>query len=132
LNNSHRQCKSCLETFDIKNFFVSKVVDNKERRRHVCRSCYSQKIIQRRSLIRESYIEWKKSLSCQACGFADYRALHFHHHDQNKEGNVADMVQNGSSLERIKKEASKCTVLCANCHAIAHNLPGNFMQHLKK
>jgi hypothetical protein len=34
--------------------------------------------------------------------------------------NVADAVRNGISLDTIKKEISKCIVLCANCHAIRH------------
>ena len=34
--------------------------------------------------------------------------------------NVADAVRNGLSLDIIKKEIKKCSVLCANCHAIRH------------
>lgn len=115
-----RQCKDCLETFDISNFFKTKVIADKTYYRHTCCTCHAKKTTQRRHQIRHSYVEWKKGLRCQECGFSDHRALHFHHHDRNKEANISDMVQNGFALENIKKEAAKCTVLCANCHAIAH------------
>ena len=65
-------------------------------------------------------MEWKQTLSCSRCGFDDPRALHFHHHDGNKEANIADLVSCGASMETIQKEAAKCIVLCANCHAIEH------------
>ena len=85
-----------------------------------CKVCQKEVVRQRQGKVRESYIEWKKTLSCARCGFDDYRALQFHHNG-DKEGNIATMMSGGASLDTIKKEASKCEVLCANCHQIHHS-----------
>lgn len=34
--------------------------------------------------------------------------------------NISDAVNKGFGLDRIKKEISKCIVLCANCHFKRH------------
>lgn len=115
-----RQCKSCLRSFDIKYFVSAGIKNNKKYYRHVCSDCFGKAATKRRLEIRAIFSEWKKTLSCSHCGFADHRALHFHHHDGNKEANIADLVSNGSSIKTIQKEAEKCIVLCANCHAIEH------------
>jgi hypothetical protein len=60
-------------------------------------------------------------LVCGRCGFADFRALEFHHRQRGeKDSNVSDMVRGAMSLENIRQEISKCIVLCANCHRIEH------------
>jgi hypothetical protein len=121
VSNSHtRQCKSCLETFDIKNFANAGVKGGKAYYRHICRTCHGKNVNERRLVIRAIFVEWKKTLTCSKCGFDDHRALHFHHHDGNKEANIADLVSNGAGIDTIQKEAAKCIVLCANCHAIEH------------
>lgn len=75
--------------------------------------------------IRKERIEWwseyRKQFSCSRCGFSDYRALDLHHLDPNqKDMEVSNLVQRGSSKETILKEVSKCVCLCANCHRIVH------------
>ncbi len=63
----------------------------------------------------------KSQLRCADCGERHPAALQFHHlNSEDKMFNIADAVRNGVSLDRIKKEISKCIVLCANCHAIRH------------
>lgn len=54
---------------------------------------------------------------CVLCGFdAHPSALQFHHVDP---GQKSFTIRNGDtrSLERMRQEASKCVLLCANCHA---------------
>ena len=85
-----------------------------------CKVCQKKIIKQREKDIREQYVSWKKTLKCNRCGFDDHRALQFHH-DGDKEHNVADMLRGGFALEKIKLEADKCEVLCANCHQIHHS-----------
>ncbi len=56
---------------------------------------------------------------CQKCGYNRCtRALHFHHIDpKTKNDNVTNIVNDTSSLDRVKEEMRKCIILCANCHA---------------
>lgn len=57
---------------------------------------------------------------CVWCGYSkSYSALQFHHTDNNKEfGISADGMTR--SLEKLIAEASKCVLICANCHAEHH------------
>ena len=68
---------------------------------------------------RKLFYEWKSTLVCNRCGFDDPRALQFHHTNDDKEYNISNMASS-YSLSTIKEEASKCEVLCANCHQIEH------------
>ncbi len=59
---------------------------------------------------------------CQVCGYEKYiGALNFHHiNPAEKEfGLSADGLTR--SWERVRKEADKCILLCANCHAEVHD-----------
>ena len=85
-----------------------------------CKVCQKKIVKQREKNLREQYVAWKKTLKCNRCGFDDHRALQFHH-NEDKEHNVADMLRCGFALEKIKLEANKCEVLCANCHQIHHS-----------
>jgi len=87
-----------------------------------CKSCKTRIELEKGKQRRQLFKEWKSSLSCQRCGYSDSRALQFHHTDNNKEANIANRVAVWS-LDKIKKEASKCEVLCANCHQIEHYKP---------
>jgi hypothetical protein len=88
--------------------------------RHLCTSCYTVSKKPRKRAMRERYYEFKKGLKCARCGFDDYRALQFHHIKGDKEHAVANMLRRGHAMEAIIKEASKCEVICANCHQIEH------------
>tara|TARA_R100000008_G_C3554223_1_gene152263 strand:- start:671 stop:937 length:267 start_codon:yes stop_codon:yes gene_type:complete len=68
---------------------------------------------------RNKLIEYKKTLSCKACGLKDYRVIEFHHIG-DKENEVSRMVGVGYSWKRIMKEIDKCIALCSNCHRIEH------------
>jgi len=56
------------------------------------------------------------------CCLCDYDkcldALHFHHPDDNKEKCVSHALYRG--YEAGLKEAKKCQLVCANCHAEIH------------
>jgi hypothetical protein len=68
---------------------------------------------------------YRRTLKCERCGFADFRALQHHHRDSaQKEFNIGYGIRR-MSWERVMTEAAKCEVLCANCHHIEHyrNLP---------
>jgi hypothetical protein len=115
-----RLCKYCKTKQPDDAFEICRVVGQKVYRRHKCKRCKYVRAMERRKELREWFRDHKKNLRCQRCSFADYRALVFHHSDGQKEWNIGDMIKDGLSRESIEREVGKCTVLCANCHAILH------------
>lgn len=67
-----------------------------------------------------------EDMECERCGNPDSRVLEFHHRDPSKRkfsprykpGRTPSSPQ--KSLVSVIREMDKCTVLCANCHLIAH------------
>ena len=59
---------------------------------------------------------------CSICGYNKcIDALQFHHLDSNnKEYDVSRLVTQNRPYEKILKEAKKCIMICANCHAEIH------------
>ncbi len=79
------------------------------------------KVYERKERLWEFYNQLKATLECAQCGENHPATLQFHHRDpQKKEFNLSEAVREGYSIERIKREVAKCTVLCANCHAKEH------------
>ncbi len=79
------------------------------------------KIYERKEQLWEFYSQLKATSECAQCGENHPATLQFHHRDpQKKEFNLGKAVSDGYSIDRIKKEVAKCTVLCANCHAKEH------------
>ncbi len=79
------------------------------------------KVYERKERLWEFYNQLKATLECAQCGENHPATLQFHHRDpQKKDFNLSEAVREGYSIERIKKEVAKCTVLCANCHAKEH------------
>ena len=114
-------CKYCQTEQSTESFEVCKVVKGKAYQRLRCRQCKRTKTNQRRTALRLWLDGYKKTLLCGRCGFADYRALEFHHPGgQDKDFHVADMIGGGSSRKTILSEIAKCIVLCSNCHQIEH------------
>lgn len=66
------------------------------------------------------FLEFKKTLKCNRCGFSHPAALQFHHTDPSTKEVAVGAVAGSWSLKRLQKEIDKCEVLCANCHAIEH------------
>ena len=86
------------------------------------------KLIKCRCDLRKSRnIEYKTRLindmggKCSFCPETHYAALQFHHKKiEEKEKDIANMLTQYCSFERIKKEADKCILICANCHLKFH------------
>lgn len=76
------------------------------------------KMIGRSQHKRELLEALRMRLGCARCGYKEYpEALHFHHVDpKTKFKAVMSLV--GGSHEILEWELKKCTVLCANCHAV--------------
>ena len=86
------------------------------RRAYRCLRCQSEQVIQRRRRLKARLVA-EAGGSCRLCGYDRYvGALHFHHLDPSTKrfalGGGATR-----SLERSRDEASRCVLLCSNCHA---------------
>ena len=58
-----------------------------------------------------------KAEGCSLCGYAKcLTAIEFHHISDDKE----HLVGRSSTLRDLRREASKCIVVCANCHREIH------------
>jgi len=71
------------------------------------------------------------------CGYDAYiGALQFHHLDPAQKSFGLSSQGFTRSLERMRQEAKKCVLLCANCHAEveggARALPLEFRESLKR
>jgi len=72
--------------------------------------------------LRQTISEYKKEQGCKYCEENEPVALDFHHKNpKEKEYNIAEMVSNGFSIEKIMVEINKCYVVCCNCHRKIEN-----------
>lgn len=114
-----KKCKYCGEEKEETSFHVAATVKGKTYRRLKCNDCYRETKNKLKKEKRAWLVEEKKKMSCADCGCNDHRVLQFHHPNDDKEGNVGDMISR-YSLDNVKKEMAKCEILCANCHMIKH------------
>src|SRR5690348_16773627 len=114
-------CRYCGTEQPENAFPVAAVVKGITYRRRKCQTCKYARQKERIEETRRWLQEFKRTLVCEQCGFADFRALEFHHRDPHlKEFAVGDIARRGGSLVSLQREIAKCSVLCANCHRIQH------------
>lgn len=84
-------------------------------RKDRCNSC----IITRRKLLLKQRAVAHKGGKCEICGYQKcLRALQFHHLDRStKEFGIGGAETHHYAWARLRKELTKCVLLCANCHA---------------
>ena len=102
-----KTCRECAHGFN-KKYFEG---DAKERHLQQVR----ERKQEARKVARDFLYNYLLTHSCEECGESDVRVLEFHH-TGNKDMAVGAMVSGGYSVDRIKSEIDKCTILCANCH----------------
>lgn len=80
-----------------------------------CVRCNAENKERHRNRIRDALLS-EAGGHCVLCGYDRCRsALQFHHRDpMTKEFELSKISTN---LERARKEAAKCVLLCGNCHA---------------
>lgn len=82
-----------------------------------CRKCSSEAVSEWRRRVKRILIE-EAGGACVLCGYDGCpAALHFHHLDPSTEASVISRQGVTRSLAEARKEAAKCVLLCANCHA---------------
>ena len=88
------------------------------RQKWICPRCESEAVTRRRRKIRQILIE-EAGGACTQCGYDRCQdALVFHHLDRAlKERPLSNWP---FGLDRARKEAAKCALVCANCHAEIH------------
>lgn len=102
------ECKECT-----KKMVTNHYSNNKE--------YYKNKTKFHTTLKKDWFNEYKLTLKCKECGENHPAVLDFHHNNPNqKESEVSTMVYKNWSLNKIKEEINKCTVLCSNCHRKLH------------
>lgn len=80
---------------------------------------HKKKIVARnksnRHFVQRYVLSYLKEHPC-ACGESDPAALDFDHVRGTKIKAISMLVSGSYSIETIKLEIEKCTVMCANCH----------------
>lgn len=111
--NNRRFCLSC-SPFGSRNSSRFPLVDRVTRRRASWTS-YSRR---RRASIKAELVR-SRGGKCEDCGYdGSMWALDFHHLDaQDKSFALGGFL---GSLDRARREAEKCALVCANCHRIRH------------
>ncbi len=69
----------------------------------------------------ESSASWVEEAGgkCVVCGFDEHpAALQFHHLDPSEKEFQLSAGGITRGIERLRVEASKCVLVCANCHAL--------------
>jgi hypothetical protein len=82
-----------------------------------CVLCAQERVAERRRRIKQILLE-EAGGRCAACGYDRLpAALHFHHLDPSTKEFGLSSRGLSRGLERARKEAKKCVLLCGNCHA---------------
>lgn len=89
-----------------------------------CKKCSVESVDKRRKQLRHEIVLYKGG-KCEICGYDKCEAaLEFHHlNPDEKEFQLSS--GNTCSLEKMKKEADKCILVCANCHREIHDKINN-------
>jgi transposase-like protein len=82
-----------------------------------CKRCRSEAVARRRRRIKKLLVE-QAGGECVLCGYNKcISALEFHHLDPKSKS--FGLAQHGATraLQEVRREAEKCLLVCANCHA---------------
>lgn len=127
-----KKCKACCEEKPINEFFKnSRCVGGYAAS---CKTCCNTRTTRSRSKNKKQYtaaktryrkrkkeefLAWKKQIGCFFCQESFPQCLELHHTDpSNKELEIAQLST--GNWERFLIEATKCVVVCANCHRKIH------------
>lgn len=78
-------------------------------------------VSKRRKKVKQLLVEYKGG-KCSLCSYNKcLGALQFHHKDPIKKSFGLSVKGLTRGIDKLKEEADKCVLLCANCHAETHN-----------
>lgn len=86
----------------------------------ICKQCY--RTIRRKNT-KQLLVDYKGGC-CEQCGYSRCTAaLDFHHQDPSKKDFTISKVScfSSESIQRLKEEVDKCSLLCSNCHRELHS-----------
>ena len=111
-----KKCKCCGKELPLEDFnFWNK---EKGTRMSICKECEHERARQKREYKKTLLYELKE-VGCCVCGEMDPICLDFHHYNQDeKEFNISQTMTH--SIPDMLAEASKCVVVCSNCHRKIH------------
>jgi transposase len=82
-----------------------------------CKRCRSEAVSRRRRRAKLMLVQ-EAGGACRACGYdREVRALQFHHLDPALKRLEINARGAGTAIAKLRAEARKCILLCANCHA---------------
>ena len=127
---SRKQCIICLPfmTSPYSNNEEERQEKRKESQRRKSKKFYDKQMANGIAPVyKQRRINYKQILidmlggKCKACGYnKSTSALCFHHRDPEQKSFPLSKREMVFSLDRLKKEAEKCDLLCLNCHAEEH------------
>lgn len=83
-----------------------------------CAKCSTTAVSERRRNVKRKLVA-EAGGSCRLCGFDTHpAALQFHHRDPSKKAFHLSYGGMTRGIGRMRAEAQKCVLLCANCHAL--------------
>jgi len=86
-------------------------------RRLRCATCRAEAVSRRRRKVKEMLVA-EAGGKCALCGYARHSAaLQFHHLDPTTKSFGLGVRGITRSIAKLRVEAAKCVLLCANCHA---------------
>ena len=94
------------------------------RDRKAARQAYRKHV----KMLRKYVQDIKKRSKCAICGDSRWYVLDFHH-TTNKAFNISQQIRRNCSFEYLKKEISKCIILCANCHRELHYMDSQYREN---
>lgn len=99
------QCKACLDS-------ANKVSREKDKKRY-----NGYRLQWKRELVNRIN-KWKSDCGCHVCNETESCCLELHHPDPSTKENHPSLMR--TSWERYMAEASKCVIVCSNCHKKIH------------
>ena len=84
-----------------------------------CKKCASERVDDRRRKLKHELVQYKGG-KCEICGYDKCEAALDFHHLNPEEKELQLSSGKTHSLEKMKLEADKCILVCANCHREIH------------